>query len=279
MLAPDGWLELKGGTTSNPCWTLDGGLEGDVAVVANLFDKKLGPYTSPEQSLYSTTVAQATGPCYTLAVTPATSVLAAGLIEQLTAVETDLLGNSVSATFNWSTSDPSVVTVDQTGVVTSVGGGTATITATDPKSTVSGAATVTVGCSQECYTFTFPQGIPTGETFKIYFYGTTIAGQPPVAILSGVAAGGTYTVPIETYYPTQPNEALYATVFASGPIEYQLTIPAPFVFEVNTDGVNFQVGQSFLDYTFPATGGASFVDTYVPPPVTDPSVRPQTRLR
>jgi len=77
-------------------------------------------------------------------VTPATSDLASiGATVQLTATVTDTQGNNVDdATVVWSSSDEAVATVDETGLVTAQGNGSATITAT--AGDVSGDATVDV---------------------------------------------------------------------------------------------------------------------------------------
>ena len=62
---------------------------------------------------------------------------------QLSATALDTLGNEVTGvTFAWASSDGTIASVDQTGQVTSVGAGEATITATVGQ--VSGTATVIV---------------------------------------------------------------------------------------------------------------------------------------
>lgn len=265
-LAPDAYLEVKAGTNQNPCWSLYAGLEGSVSTVGKFLSKKLGPYSTGNKNIFNQQVAQADGPCFTVAVTPSTSTLEAGQTLQLTANETNVLGNPVSANFIWSTSDASAATVDQNGVVTGIGGGSATITATDPKSLISGLATISVGCAGKCYLFTFPDGLTNNELFSIYFYGTAIAPTPAIN-LSNLPAGATYTIPVGQYYPTTPGEELFSLFNGlNGPVHYQLSIPSPFVFEIITSGVNYQTGQSFLDYTFPTGGGGAFVDAYVPTP-------------
>ncbi len=62
---------------------------------------------------------------------------------QLTAVAVDSVGNQVTdAPMRWGSSDPTVAVVDQVGLVTSIGSGQATITATSGNA--SGTAFVTV---------------------------------------------------------------------------------------------------------------------------------------
>ena len=78
-----------------------------------------------------------------VAVSPAANTLAVGDMLQLTAEAADANGNRVGdAAFSWESGDADVATVDADGLVTAVGNGTATITAT--AGGVSGSATVTV---------------------------------------------------------------------------------------------------------------------------------------
>ena len=80
----------------------------------------------------------------TVTVTPATTQLAAlGATVQLSAEVRDQNGQVMAgAAVTWSSSDPSVATVDAQGLVTAAGNGTATITAT--AGSASGSATVSV---------------------------------------------------------------------------------------------------------------------------------------
>lgn len=56
--------------------------------------------------------------------------LPVGFADQLFATARDLAGNVVATTFTWATTTPDLASVDQNGVVTAKGAGTATITAT-----------------------------------------------------------------------------------------------------------------------------------------------------
>ncbi len=80
-----------------------------------------------------------------IAVTPATATVAAGLTEQFTATATLTDGSTsdITSSANWTSATPSVATVDSTGLATSLVQGAATITAT--AGSVSGSATLTVG--------------------------------------------------------------------------------------------------------------------------------------
>ena len=75
-------------------------------------------------------------------VTPLDATLEPGDTQQLAATISDLHGGPRSAEVMWSSSDESVATVDQSGLVTAIGDGTAIITAT--AEFVSGSATLTV---------------------------------------------------------------------------------------------------------------------------------------
>jgi hypothetical protein len=76
-------------------------------------------------------------------VTPAGATLVLGQTERFRVLATDAQGSPVTgATYTWTSSNASVVTVDGLGVVTAIGEGSASVTAT--AGGVSGAAAVTV---------------------------------------------------------------------------------------------------------------------------------------
>src|SRR5687767_8549996 len=75
-------------------------------------------------------------------VAPLEATLEPGGTQQLVATVSDLHGNPMSANVMWSSSDESIATVDQSGLVTAIAEGTAIITAT--AELVSGSATVIV---------------------------------------------------------------------------------------------------------------------------------------
>ena len=83
-----------------------------------------------------------TGVVGAIAVAPLEATLEPGGTQQLVATVTDLHGNPMSADVIWSSSNESVAIVDQFGIATAVGEGTATITATSQR--VSGSATLVV---------------------------------------------------------------------------------------------------------------------------------------
>jgi hypothetical protein len=79
----------------------------------------------------------------TVEITPATPIVAVGGSYQLTAVTRDASGNVLNGrAVAWSSSDPSVATVDGNGLVSGIADGSATVTATSEGQ--SGTASVTV---------------------------------------------------------------------------------------------------------------------------------------
>jgi uncharacterized protein YjdB len=76
-------------------------------------------------------------------VSPSTDTIQAGGSAQLTAVVKDKHGNTLTRTVTWASSNTSVATVDQSGKVTGVAQGSATITATSEGKTGSSQITVT----------------------------------------------------------------------------------------------------------------------------------------
>ena len=77
-------------------------------------------------------------------LSPTTAALTVPATAQLTATARDANGNAMNATIAWSSSASTVATVSQTGLVTSVGAGTAIITATAGAQSASATITVSV---------------------------------------------------------------------------------------------------------------------------------------
>ena len=146
----------------------------------------------------------------TLTVTPATAGLTAlGETVRLSAEVRDHNGQAMAgATVTWSSGDPSVATVDATGLVTAVSNGTATIAATS--GSVSGTAAVTV--TQAVSAVTVSPAVDTlvarGDTVRLAAAATdanghavaesefswasgdtAVATVDPAGLVTGVAAG------------------------------------------------------------------------------------------
>jgi uncharacterized protein YjdB len=86
-------------------------------------------------------------PVATVTVSPSSAALALGVTstQQLTAILKDLNNNTLTGrTVTWTSSNPSVASVDGNGFVTAVGGGSTTITATSETKTGTSSITVTV---------------------------------------------------------------------------------------------------------------------------------------
>ena len=82
-------------------------------------------------------------PVASLTISPAAAILWLGKTAQLVATAKDAAGAVLTGrSVTWTTSDPTIVTVDATGLVTSAGAGSATVTATSEGE--SSTATLTV---------------------------------------------------------------------------------------------------------------------------------------
>jgi uncharacterized protein YjdB len=110
------------------------GLLPGIAVIIASVDGKQG----------SATVTVRAVPVASVSVTPSTASTIVGQSVTLTATPKDGAGNTLTGrVVGWTSSNTSIATVTSSGVVTGVGSGTATITASSEG--VSGSATVTVG--------------------------------------------------------------------------------------------------------------------------------------
>ena len=111
------------------------------------------------------------GPVATVTVTPNPTTVAVGSTRAFTATGKDAAGVTVTTTFTWVSSDPTVATINPTtGIATGVLPGTTTITAT-AASGVAGTATLTVSAAGEIATVTVGGAtIPVG--FQTQVFGT-----------------------------------------------------------------------------------------------------------
>ena len=142
-------------------------------------------------------------PVATVTVTPATTSVAMGQTSQLTAELRDASGNILTGrVVSWSSSQNSIATVNSTGVVTGVSGGTATITATSEGQV--GTATVNVA-APGVRTITI-----TPSSATINAFGGTVALTATVRDPSGaiINASVTWTT----------NNAFIATVSSNGTV-------------------------------------------------------------
>jgi Bacterial Ig-like domain (group 2) len=121
-----------------------------------------------------------------LAVSPGPAYLAVGDSRRLTATARYADGSAPLQTgVKWTSSDPMVATVDQTGLVQALGKGTATITASHAASGISGAADVT---ARSVTALSFAAAglaqAATVDTAQAYFH------------ITGLTPGGIYSVDI-----------------------------------------------------------------------------------
>ena len=181
------------------------------------------------------------GPVAVVTVTPNPAAVALGTTRAFTATPKDAGGATVTTTFIWSSSDPSVASIDPaTGIATGVAIGTTTITATAANG-VAGTSVLTVTAAGEIATVGVgAASIPVG--FQTQVFGTardaggavvatsfTWAVDPPDAsrlavdangVITGLASGvarviatapngvsGSATITIET--PVPGNAAVY----------------------------------------------------------------------
>jgi alpha-tubulin suppressor-like RCC1 family protein len=91
----------------------------------------------------SATVSVASAPVVSVTVSPGELTLLVGASQQLTAITRDQAGNPlVGRSVTWATTEPTVAIVSATGIVTGVGAGSATITATSEGKNGSAAVSV-----------------------------------------------------------------------------------------------------------------------------------------
>src|SRR6266705_1862852 len=116
------------------------------------------------------TVTAVTVPVASVTVSPASASVQAGQTVQLTATPKDANGNALSGrTVTWASSNGSVGTVNGSGLVTGVVGGSTTITATSEGQSGSSAVTVTAGPLPVASVTVSPASasVPAGQTVQL----------------------------------------------------------------------------------------------------------------
>src|SRR5262249_23919682 len=99
----------------------------------------------------SITVTATAVPVASIRVTPAAVSVAVGSTSQLSAATLDAPANPLSGpSVTWTSADPTKVTVSQTGLVTGIAAGTASVTAQSDGVTGQAAITVTAVSSSQC---------------------------------------------------------------------------------------------------------------------------------
>jgi uncharacterized protein YjdB len=144
-----------------------------------------------------------------VAVSPSTATITVGSNTTLSATPTDANGAAVSGqTITWSSSNSAVATVNSSGVVTGVAGGTATITASTAGK--SGSAVITVNAPVASVTIS-----PSTVTLYSFVADSTLK-QAQLSVVLKDAAGNQLNGRTVTY--TSSNPAV-ATVSASGLVQ------------------------------------------------------------
>ena len=143
-----------------------------------------------------------------IVVGAAQTSLTAGQMTQANAVAKDNEGNTVPATFTWTTSNPSVATVSSTGLITSAGAGSATISASASGKTGSvsisvtaalvanvtvtlNPGTISAGATSQASTILKDAtgNVLTGRTVVFSSSRTTVATVAATGVVTAVAAG------------------------------------------------------------------------------------------
>jgi hypothetical protein len=127
----------------------------------------------------------------TINITPLTVTVNVGATQQLTVVALDQNGASITAALTWSSDNPAVATVDDTGLITPIIPGTANITATSGTVTSAAPCVVTVEPSDYVavqYTTPAPQAVAiptdTGEQVTV----SAISEDPAVPLVDILAS-------------------------------------------------------------------------------------------
>lgn len=140
-----------------------------------------------------------------VAITPATSSVQVGGTLQLSAAPTDQNGAAIAATVAWSSASPAVATVSSSGLVSGIGAGTASITAT------ASAGGVTVSATRSITVAATP---PVLTSVSISAPTTTVnAGQ---TLQLSAAALDQFGAPIAATLAWSSSNTSVATVSASG---------------------------------------------------------------
>lgn len=193
-------------------------------------------------------------PVASVDVTPAASSLQWGETVQLTAAPKDAQGDALDRSVTWSSSDESVATVDENGLVTATGAGDATITATSGG--VHGTATVTVTDPA-----TTVEVDPTSATLTV---GATVQITATVKALSGSVLSSTVTWSSSDQAVATVDGNGLVTAVASGTATVTATADGiqatvQITVALDVEGLVGNYTGSWLNQTFGSTGAASLV--------------------
>jgi len=168
-----------GGSISTSGLFTAGSTGGSFVVIATVPINQQGGGTRADTSQVAITGGATPVPVNTVVVTPTTASIAVGVTVQLTATPKDANGNVLTGrTITWSSSTAGTASVDGTGLVTGVGAGAATITATCEGTNGTSAVTVTSssppppppagGCTTPWPAAVYPRmPLSTGQAFYV----------------------------------------------------------------------------------------------------------------
>ena len=179
-----------------------------------------------------------------LTVTPATAALTAlGETVRLAAEVRDQNGQAMAgAVVTWSSGDPSVATVDATGLVTAAGNGMATITATSGSVSGSAAVTVAQAVSAVAVSPAVDTLVALGDTVRLTAAATDANGHAVAGTEFSWASGDTTVATVDAsglVTGVAPGEAEIAATSSgvTGRAAFAVVDPAPSAVAVTPDTV------------------------------------------
>ena len=170
-------------------------------------------------------------------VTPSTTALAVGSSVQLTATARDAGGAAVPATFTWSSSNESAISVSPTGLATAIAAGTADVSATT--SGISGRSTITV------------------------------SGAIPVASVSVVPGTGSVQVGQSLQFAATPRDAA-GNPLSGRVVSWTSSDPAVATVDATGRAVGVSAGTTVLRATSEGQSGTASLSVTTGPPSTAP---------
>lgn len=208
----------------------------------------------------------------TIAVSPATATVAnAGDTAQFQATGTNVNGKkgtesmqNLTNQVTWTSSTPSVATINSSGLATAVAAGTTTITATGGNGGITGTATLTVTSSSSsggAGTLTSIAVIPSSQTVNVqgetaqYIAIGTFTGTPPTQDLTDLVTWSSSDVRVATIDAAglatgigDCGPAQQTTITALSPPSFGVAVTATATFNIATCGTNNLPSLTLYDF-------------------------------